>query len=86
MQRKEQKVNKGFIKRLKEQWDTQYSERAHVSKQNIRDNALRFKDEMKRELKAETPVYIVYLLQIEKTEKLWKWIHENEIPVGQTIP
>ena len=45
MHRKEQKVNKRSIKRLKQQHDKQHSERAHASKQNIRDIAIRFKDD-----------------------------------------
>lgn len=28
----------------------------------------------------------INLLHIEKTEKLRKWIYENEIPVEQTLP
>ena len=36
----------GFMLRLKRQWDEQYPEKNCVSKQNLRDNAARFKKEL----------------------------------------
>ena len=33
----------GFMLRLKRRWDEQYPEKNRVSKQNLRDNAERFK-------------------------------------------
>ena len=36
----------GFMIRLKRRWDEQYPEKNHISKQNLRDNAARFKKEL----------------------------------------
>ena len=36
----------GFMLRLKRRWDEQYPEKNCVSKQNLRDNAARFKKEL----------------------------------------
>ena len=36
----------GFMLRLKRRWDKQYPEKNRVSKQNLRDNAARFKKEL----------------------------------------
>ena len=48
----------GFIEILEKRWDEQYPEKTFVSNQNIRDNALRLKDEMNKELGDEAPAYI----------------------------
>lgn len=37
----------GFMSRMKRRWDEIFSDRGNVSKLNLRDNALRFKTEMK---------------------------------------
>ena len=42
----ERKRGRGFMERLKKRWDEQYPEKHKVSKQNLRDNAVRFKREM----------------------------------------
>ena len=39
----ERQKGRGFIERLKRRWDEQYPEKCNVSKQNLRDNAVRFK-------------------------------------------
>ena len=36
----------GSILRLKRRWDQRYPQKKHVSKQNLRDNAARFKKEI----------------------------------------
>ena len=36
----------GFMIRLKRRWDEQFPEKNHISKQNLRDNATRFKGEL----------------------------------------
>ena len=43
----------GFVLRLKQRWDEQYPEKNHVSKQNLRDNAARFKKELKMNVGSE---------------------------------
>lgn len=42
---KERSNGKGFMQRLKERWDAKFPEKNDVSKQNLRDNAARFKRE-----------------------------------------
>ena len=39
----ERRRGKGFMDRLKKRWDEQYPEKRNRSKQNLRDNAVRFK-------------------------------------------
>ena len=41
------------MKILKQRWDRQYPEKIYVSKQNMRDNAIRFKYEINNELETE---------------------------------
>ena len=41
----ERSRGKGFMKRLKNRWDIQYPNKRNISKQNLRDNAIRFKKE-----------------------------------------
>ena len=43
----------GFMSRLKRWWDEQYPEKNHVSKQNLRDNASRFKEELEMNVRSE---------------------------------
>ena len=38
----------GFMLRLKRRWDEQYPDKRHISKQTLRDNAERFKTEIRR--------------------------------------
>ena len=38
----ERRRGKGFMDRLKKRWDEQYPEKRNRSKQNLRDNAVRF--------------------------------------------
>ena len=42
----ERRRGKGFMDRLKKRWDEQYPEKRDRSKQNLRDNAVRFKREI----------------------------------------
>ena len=42
----ERSKGKGFMLRLKRKWDQQYPDKNQVSKQNLRDNAVRFKIEL----------------------------------------
>ena len=43
----------GFMLRLKLRWDEQYPEKNRVSKQNLRDNAARFKKELEMNVRSE---------------------------------
>ena len=43
---KERAKGRGFMERLKRRWDEQYPEECKVSKQNLRDNAVRFRTEI----------------------------------------
>ena len=45
MDQEERRKGRGFIKRVKERWDTKYPEYKRVSMQQLRDNASRFKME-----------------------------------------
>ena len=45
MDPEEQQKGRGFLKRVKERWDTKYPEYKRVSMQQLRDNASRFKTE-----------------------------------------
>ena len=45
MDQEEWKKGRGFMKRVKERWDTKYPEYKRVSMQQLRDNASRFKTE-----------------------------------------
>ena len=42
----ERQKGRGFMERLKRRWDEQYPDKSNVSKQNLRDNAVRFKMEV----------------------------------------
>ena len=41
----ERQKGKGFMERMKRRWDEKYPEKTRVSKQNLRDNAIRYKKE-----------------------------------------
>ena len=43
----ERQKGSGFMQRLKVRWDQQYPERTNVSKQHLRDNAARFRADIK---------------------------------------
>ena len=45
MDQEEWQKGRGFIKRVKERWDTKYPEYKRASMQQLRDNASRFKTE-----------------------------------------
>ena len=49
----EQSKSSGFMLGLKQRWDEQYPEKNHVSKQNLRDNASRFKEELEMNVRSE---------------------------------
>ena len=42
----ERSRGKGFMLRLKQRWDRKYPNKQHISKQNLRDNAMRFKQQI----------------------------------------
>ena len=44
---------KGFMKRVKRRWDEKYPERTGVSKQNLRDNAIRFRKEREDQMRSK---------------------------------
>ena len=44
---------KGFMNRVKRRWDEKYPERTGVSKQNLRDNAIRFRKELKDQMRSK---------------------------------
>ena len=42
----ERSKGKGFMMRLKERWDERYPNKSYISKQNLRDNSARFKQQL----------------------------------------
>ena len=51
---KEEKLRgKGFMERVKRRWDEKYPERTGVSKQNLRDNAIRFRKEREDQMRSK---------------------------------
>ena len=47
----------GFMLRLKRRWDEKYPDKRHISKQTLRDNAERFKTEIRRnEIRTEAGI------------------------------
>ena len=63
----ERRKGKGFMERMKRQWDTQFPEKTGVSKQNLRDNATRFKNEKRG------------MVTRENTEKRDDWTLEMRV-------
>ena len=49
----EQSIGTGIMLRLKRRWDKQYPQKNHISKQNLRDNAARFKKELEMNVGSE---------------------------------
>ena len=67
----------GFMLRLKLRWDEQYPEKNRVSKQNLRDNAARFKKELEMNVRSE-----IAQIEIEQDTTLksnHKWTTEMKL-------
>ena len=66
----------GFMLRLKLRWDEQYPEKNRVSKQNLRDNAARFKKELEMNVRSEKAQ-----IEIEDTtlKSTHKWTTEMKV-------
>ena len=52
VEEEERRRGKGFMERLKRRWDEKYPEKRNMSKQNLRDNAVRFKREININIEA----------------------------------
>ena len=50
---KEWGIGAGSMLRLKHRWGKHYSQKNHISKQNLRDNVARFKKELKMNFGSE---------------------------------
>ena len=73
----EQSKGTEFMLRLKLRWDKQYPEENHVSKQNLRDNAARFKKELEMNVRSQkTKIEIEEDTTLKSTHK---WTTEMKV-------
>ena len=67
----------GFMLKLKRRWDEQYLEKNRVSKQNLRDNAAKFKKELEMNVGSEkTQIKIEEDTTLSNTNK---WATEMKV-------
>ena len=67
----------GFMLRLKRRWNKQYPQKNRVSKQNLRDNAARFKKELEMNVGSEkTQIKIEEDTTLSNTNK---WATEMKV-------
>ena len=52
VEEEERRRGSGFMERLKRRWDEKYPEKRNMSKQNLKDNAVRFKREININIEA----------------------------------
>ena len=74
----ERQKGSGFMQRLKVRWDQQYPERTNVSKQNLRDNAAKFRAEIK-EIGMVESVSMTIDAHERITNKAAEWTNEMKL-------
>ena len=71
----ERQKGRGFMGRVKEQWDTKYPEYKRVSMQQLRDNASRFKTEKE----------IINLILVRRRQEIEPAAESLSVELGETV-